>query len=225
MKKVLAVFFVSLLPSLSFANLISDGGFDTMQLTPSSDCLDFDSEKLNTWYTYSSETQSFYEVTAQGYVSPAVQDQSGRIFLQIIAAPQIGDYLFSFDYRLSDDSDMFSVVRLFGINDSDASFSVELNSWTPNFNDADNVERLYDQGGYASYLSTAQDWTSVSEQLNLVGAFDFIVIAVSFSYDGTQNSMQTEHADLDNFSITSVPEPATLASLALGFLMLRRRCR
>lgn len=227
----LALGLVLLLGSVSFAamdNLVFGGGFDSdiLNSVKASD-LSFTSDELNQWHTYSQGKTDFYRITDEGYVTAGMKQQWGRLLVQIIAAPDAGEYDFGFDYRLTDDSDMFSVVRVFGIDDDDADFSVSMTTWTGSFSNVNSAARIYDQGGFGSYLPTASEWTSVSGTINVTEDMDYLVIYAAFSHNGSDYSLNNNFADLDNFSLTSVgaqdvPEPATLAILGLGACCLVR---
>jgi len=222
-KHVFAVLALITVSSMATANLISDGNFDSTTLNAGAANLNFSNDNLNKWYTYSTPDNSFYKITEQGYVSPAVKDQLGSTLVQIIEAPQIGNYNFEFDYRLSDDSDMFSTVKVFGIKDDNSNFSVELDTWNTSFTDIDSVKTLYDQGGEYSFLPSSQNWTNASSLLTVEQNIDYIAICSAFSYDGTMESILNEHADIDNFAFSAIPEPATLAMLSIGCLLVFRK--
>jgi len=218
----IALVLVLLIGSVSFAtleNLISDGDFSSGSITDVGNKWVLSNSNLNEWYGYSHKNKDFYEVTPRGYAA-ALKDKSGRLLLQTIAAPKAGDYTFEFDYRLTDASDMYSVVRIFAVDNDEADFSMKTNKWSGSFSRATSATRIYDQGGSSSYLPTAADWTSVSSSVNVGAAADYLVIYAAFSHDGSKSSLKNE---FDNFSLTNVsvgapavPEPATIAILGLG---------
>lgn len=228
---VIMLVLVLLFGSVSFAtieNLVSDGSFSSGSITEVGSSWVLSNSNLNEWYGYSSGKHDFYEVTSNGYATAALKDQSGRLLLQVIAAPEVGTYDFSFDYRLTDDSDMYSVVRVFAVDDDNADFSVSTTNWSGSFSGVTSATRVYDQSGASSFLPTAAEWTTVSSSVNVGAAVDYLVIYAAFSHDGSGYSKTQEFADLDNFSLTHavsagspsmsmpVPEPATLAILGLG---------
>jgi hypothetical protein len=227
---VVALVLVLLLGSVSFAtmeNLVSDGGFDSGILNSAGkNTLSITTDNLDKWYTFSQGKKDFYRITEEGYVTADSKQQWSRLLVQVIAAPEAGLYDFGFDYRLTDDSDMYSVVRVFAVDDDNADFSVSMTACTGSFSNVTSAARVYDQGGSASYLPTAIEWTSVSGTVNVDASVDYLVIYAAFSHDGSDYSLRNEVADLDNFSLTavaamqsqsvSVPEPATLAMLGLG---------
>ena len=231
----IALVLVLVISSVSFAtldNLISDGDFDSGTITAVGSDWVFSNSNLNQWYGYSLDmNKDFYQVTSTGYATAALKDQSDRLLLQAIDAPAAGEYNFEFNYRLTDASDMYSVVRVFAVDDDDADFSLKTNKWSGAFSGATSATRIYDQGGYSSYLPTAAQWTNVSSSVNVGAAADYLVIYAAFSHDGSAASLNSEFSNLDNFSFTStalspvdsssvgvpdVPEPATLAILGLG---------
>lgn len=224
-----------LFSSVSFAamdNLIYDGGFDSGVLNSvSSSDLSFTSDELNQWYTFNDWRGDFYRVTDEGYVTANTERNWGRLLVQIVEAPEAGEYNFDFDYRLTDNSGMFSVVRVFGIEDDDAAFSIGMSSWNYPFANVNAETRIYDQGGFGSRLPSAPEWTHVSSSVNVSQSMDYLVIYAAFSHDGSVSSLENEFADLDNFSLTfasvgsqGVPEPTTIAILGLGgFFLLKTK--
>jgi len=222
----IALVLVLLIGSVSFAtleNLISDGDFSSGSITDVGNKWALSNSNLNEWYGYSHKNKDFYNVTSGGYAAAALKDKSGRLLLQVIDAPAAGEYDFEFDYRLTDASDMYSVVRIFAVDDDNADFSLRTNKWSGSFSRATSATRIYDQGGSSSYLPTAADWTSVSSLVNVGAVADYLVIYAAFSHDGSNSSLKNEFANLDNFSLTNVsvgapavPEPATIAILGLG---------
>ena len=228
----IALVLVLVIGSVSFAtleNLISDGDFSSSSITDVKSKWVLSNSNLNEWYGYSAGKNDSYKVTSEGYATAAMKNQSGRLLLQVIDAPVAGEYNFEFDYRITDASDMYSVVRVFAVDDDDADFSLKTNNWAGSFSGVTSATRAYDQGGYSSYLPSATEWTNVSSTVNVGEAADYLVIYAAFSHSGAKNSLKNEFADLDNFSFThavsagpssagspAVPEPATLAILGLG---------
>ena len=223
-KSVVSMVVLGFLSSVVSANLVSDGDFSSLSITSVTSTWNLTSESLDQWYGYSQDGTDFYSA-ANGYATAATAEQSDRLLLQVIQTPTAGDYNFSFDYRLSDDSDMFSVMRVFEIDDDDDDFTIDTTDWAGTFTEVTSAQRIYDQGGYATCLSDTSDWTNVSAEVTVSDSADYIVIYAAFSHDGSQNSLENEYADIDNVVFTSaaVPEPSTICLLLMGGLMLRKR--
>lgn len=228
-KSLIILVVVCAICSASFAtvqNLISDGDFSSGVLNSIGNQWSSSSDNLNQWYTYSSRGENFYGITQGGYATAATKAQSDRLLLQVIEAPSVGDYNFEFDYRLTDDSDMWGLTRIFAIDDDDADFCVSMTGWAGSFSNVTSADRVYDQGGYDSFVPESSEWANAGGQLTVGDGVDYLVVYSVFSHDGRGSSLRNNVADVDNFVLTSTvpaPEPATVLLLTMGGALAIRR--
>lgn len=224
---------VGLWPYPAGANVIANGDFESGPIlspageTPKKSVWSSTADQLGSWYAY----QSQYSIVQEGgnkyaqsdvpYVGKpgAPKNDSYRKLMQVIAAPALGDYLFSVDYRLAGGSAaQIADIRIMGIIEREnRAFSIDLAGGY-------NANPIYgaakeDIGNISlSGVGTPGQWNTQSQRISINNDnFDYVVVWAWVSQPAGSSG---QYADLDNLSLSLVPEPSTYALFGLMLLGL-----
>lgn len=198
------------------------------------------SDQLNSWYGYRNQ----YTIRTDGgnkYAHSEVPyvcggcgkpgNNSYRKLMQVITAPGMGDYLFGVDYRMSPGhyygQDQVGAIKVIGVrNVNKNGFRVDLkgNPQSNPISGAEAVDLLSLDLGAGGWPPGT--WSSESARLSINNDFDYVVVVGWMSQPA--GGWGGSYADLDNFNLSLIPEPASclllavvIAGAAAGFI--RRR--
>ncbi|MBI5725015.1 MAG: PEP-CTERM sorting domain-containing protein [Planctomycetes bacterium] len=140
----------------------------------------------------------------------AGSDGSTAGLVQFVSAPASGTWVnLTFNYMKADAFNQVN-VRLFGMNQ-------DANTWYNTYALPASATSFI-----ADTLADATSVTTYSQNVQILGSFDYLVLSFTF---GTSNPGNAGERMIDDVNLSAIPEPATIGLLALGglALLLRRR--